>query len=55
MGNRFAPGQWGDIMNTSLLFRTLQDEPQNERAIRGLADDNYRESGFIELNDNRVL
>ena len=37
-------------MNT-LLYRTLQDEPQNERAIRGLIDDNYREPRFIELTD----
>ena len=41
-------------MNT-LLYRTLQDEPQNERAIRGMIDDYYRRSGFIELNDNRVF
>ena len=38
-------------MNT-LLYRTLQDEPQNERAIRGLTDDNYREPGFNEHDDN---
>jgi len=38
-------------MNTSLLFRTLQDEPQNERAIRGLDNDYDREPGFIELTD----
>lgn len=37
-------------MNT-IILRTLADEPQNERAIRGLIDDNYRESGVNELND----
>lgn len=38
-------------MNT-LLYRTLQDEPQNERAIRGLIDDYDREPGFNEHDDN---
>ena len=37
-------------MNT-LLYRALQGEPQNERAVRGMIDDYYRESGVNELND----
>ena len=39
-------------MNTSLLFRTLADEPRNERAIRGLDNDYDREPGFNEHDDN---